>query len=99
MNNDTDCPATYTYTADHVLQCVQPKGHPGQHANCGIMWEEDTKIPVKVEHFIISGDITGSCHLWTEFTTPDGRKFGKRDYQINELLKEKYTSPINGEEK
>jgi hypothetical protein len=100
MNNENSCSAIYTYTSGNVLQCVKPKDHPGQHANCGITWEENTKILVKVEHFIISGDITGSCHLWTEFTTPDGRKFGRRDYQLHELsLEEKYTSPISGEEK
>lgn len=102
MSEEQDyCKATYFISDDsNPLRCVKPLNHLGQHSNCGVHWEETTRIPVKVEHFIIEGSATGSHHLWTEFTTPDGRKFGKRDYQIINLVPEdeKYLSPFTGKE-
>lgn len=93
---DSKCKAIYG-----DFSCTLDTEHSGQHRHHGVLWEENIKIPVTVEHFIIEGSITGHHHLWTEFTTPDGRKFGKRDYQLIDLTPEdeKYISPITGEEK
>lgn len=98
MTKRERCPAT-----NNTLKCVQPKDHPGQHANCGIMWEENIKIPVIVQHSIVVGLITGHHHLWTEYVTPDGRRFAKRQYQVIALnpssTNESYTSPFTGDKK
>ena len=103
MTKKEPCPAIH-----NTLKCTQPKGHPGQHANCGIMWEENIKIPVFVQHYIIEGSITGHHHLWTEYVAHDGRVFAKREYQVIALPgtsqskpeeKPAYTSPFTGDKK
>lgn len=71
------------------FKCKLATGHSGSHdAECGILWEDTTKLPVNVQYFIVVGKNSRSAYLLTEYTTHDGRKFSKRDYQINEIKKE-----------
>jgi len=67
--------------------CALDPGHLGLHNQTGILWEDNIKIPARVEHFIIKGSISGDHHLWTEYVTSDGKRFGKRDYQLFEIKK------------
>lgn len=72
-------------------ECKLMAGHPGSHdSRCGMLWEDTIKLSLKrVQNFIVVGKNSQIAYLLTEYITCDGRKFFKRDYQINEIKKEK----------